>query len=95
MSFTGFSMNVDLTMDNDESCLKQMMECAVKYSMHIGFGWVKKIGVLAENCYTVVNPGGKVIMHYAKIHPFSYASENKFFKILCYKGYSDKRFYLL
>lgn len=80
MSFTGFSMNTDLTKENDLSTVKRMTAYAKQYHMDIGFGWVKDCGEKSENHYTVINRKGDVISDYVKIHPFSYGKENTKFQ---------------
>ena len=42
MSFTGFSMNTDMTQDNSYDTEEKMKELAKKYGMNIGFGRVEK-----------------------------------------------------
>ena len=79
MSFTGFSMNTDLTGEQDEYTLRVMSEVAKANSINIGFGWVEKTDLKSKNRYTVVNRNGDVVFSYSKIHPFSYAGEDKKF----------------
>ncbi len=79
MSFTGFSMNTELTGENDGYTLHKMNTLSKKYGKAVGFGWVFKDGEKAENHYTVTD-GGEVLSDYVKIHPFSYGGENKYFK---------------
>ena len=80
MSFTGFSMNTDVTKEKDDRTIKKMQDFASRYNVAIGFGWVKDCGNKSENHYTVVNKNGKIISDYVKIHPFSYAGENERFQ---------------
>ena len=44
MSFTGFSMNTDLTKERNLETASYMTGYAVKYHTAIGFGWVKDCG---------------------------------------------------
>lgn len=93
MSFTGFSMDTDLTGEEASDILR----CAVvdriagwarEYHMYIGFGWVKRDAFHAEgekrrwseNHYTIVDRTGSVISDYIKIHPFSYGGEARAFR---------------
>ncbi len=82
MSFTGFSMNVSAVEETlegrDYYTISEMKKLATAYDIHVGFGWVKK-GDKAENHYTIVNPKGKIISDYIKIHPFSYGKEDQYF----------------
>ena len=79
MSFTGFSMNIENTSEKDFKNIDIIKNIAFKNSVYIGFGWVKPSGGKAENHYTVISPEGVIICDYIKIHPFSYAGEDKFF----------------
>lgn len=80
MSFTGFSMNTDITKENENQTLERMEKYARKYEIAIGFGWVKDCGLRAENHYTIVDKNGNLLSDFTKIHPFSYAGENEKFK---------------
>lgn len=80
MSFTGFSMNTEVTKENKSVTIEYCQNIAKKCKIAIGFGWVKDCGEKCENHYTVVNEAGKIISDYAKIHPFSFSDENKFFR---------------
>lgn len=80
MSFTGFSMNTDITKENDSITIKQMIRYSKLYNMAIGFGWVKDCGEKSENHYTIVSKNGEILSDYAKIHPFSYSGEDKKFQ---------------
>lgn len=79
MSFTGFSMNTDVTSEDDEFTIGKMSEIAIKNGVVIGFGWVNRTGAKCKNMYTLVNKDGSVISSYAKIHPFSYSREDEKF----------------
>lgn len=79
MSFTGFSMNTELTKETDESTIAFISELSSKHRINVGFGWVRDCGEKSENHYTVVDKTGAVISDYAKIHPFSYSGEDKKF----------------
>ncbi len=80
MSFTGFSMHTDVTKEKDEQTIKRMRDCARRYHMAVGFGWVKDCGEKSENHYTVVGKNGEVLSDYVKIHPFSYMKEDAYFQ---------------
>lgn len=80
MSFTGFSMNIDVTKERHMETVSKMTEYAKQYQTAIGFGWVKDCGKKAENHYTVVNKSGEIISDYTKIHPFSFSGEDKKFQ---------------
>ena len=40
MSFTGFSMNTDITMDSGERGIQRLRALALLYDVSIGFGWL-------------------------------------------------------
>ena len=61
MSFTGFSMNTDITMDSGERGIQRMRALAQQYDVSIGFGWVKdctRVCGKCENHYTIVDGEG-------------------------------------
>lgn len=81
MSFTGFSMNTDVTSDNSRDTENRMKELAKKYGINIGFGRVEKCDDnLSLNLYEIVDSNGEIILTYAKRHPFSYGGEGTVFK---------------
>ncbi len=80
MSFTGFSMNTDLTAEFSRETVVRMSDIAKKYNVNIGFGWVRKKASKSENVYTILDSSGKLISEYVKIHPFSYSGEDKYFQ---------------
>lgn len=79
MSFTGFSMNTNVTKEADYETVNRVTEYAQKYDLAIGFGWVRDCGEKSENHYTVVNRKGEIISDYIKIHPFSFSGEDQKF----------------
>ena len=80
MSFTGFSMNTDKTKENNGETLAAMADIARKNNIAVGFGWVLDCKEKAKNMYTVLDKNGKILAEYAKIHPFSFAGEDRFFE---------------
>lgn len=78
MSFTGFSMNTDITSESDGYTKEFVSKLALKHHIGIGFGWVER-NELAYNHYSIVNDEGVIISDYKKIHPFSYADEDRYF----------------
>lgn len=79
MSLTGFSMNTKETAEKNIAVLHNFSDMAIRYHMAIGIGWTKQGERLAENHYSIIDGEGNLISDYTKIHPFSYADENKFF----------------
>lgn len=80
MSFTGFSMNTEITKEKEQKTISQMIDLARKYDIALGFGWVKDCGEKSENHYTIVDSLGNILSDYTKIHPFSYSGEDKKFQ---------------
>lgn len=79
MSLTGFSMNIRATAEEEKKTVHEFCRLAVRHNVTIGVGWTKRSDELAENHYTVIGREGEVLSDYVKIHPFSYADEDKFF----------------
>ena len=79
MSFTGFSMNTEVTSESDCYTVGVMSEIAKKNDITIGFGWVEISGKKCKNRYSVIDKNGYLLSSYAKIHPFSYSGENEKF----------------
>lgn len=78
MSMTGFSMNPERIYETTKEniTLNTMTEYASYYKVAVGFGYVLKENGYT-NRYTIVDSMGNIICDYAKIHPFSYAGEEK------------------
>lgn len=79
MSFTGFSMNIGFTAENNNYTVNRIKSLCKKYNIAIGFGWTEKCGNKAKNCYTVLDKNAEELSTYVKIHPFSYGNEDKYF----------------
>lgn len=80
MTLTGFSMNTkEIAEDNNET-IDWFKNKALNYGLYIGFGHVIKVKEKGENRFTIVSPDSKEILSYAKIHPFSYSFEDKYFE---------------
>ncbi|MGE4497254.1 MAG: nitrilase-related carbon-nitrogen hydrolase [Deferribacterales bacterium] len=81
MTLTGFTMNTALSAEDEDSSLTvdAFKGLAVKNCMDIIFGCVFKAGKKAVNAMVYVDSSGAVQGIYKKIHPFSYAGEDKFF----------------
>ena len=79
MALTGFSMNTSLIGDSDNDTLEFFVEVSSKYNIYIGFGYVEG-RLCSKNKYSVVAPGGKSLVNYTKIHPFSFGRETEFYE---------------
>lgn len=96
MSFTGFSMNIVNTMESNGETLGVMRNIAKKYSIAVGFGWVKDCNGRAENHYSILDSMGIVLTDYVKIHSFGYGGEgNQFIRGNKIKFFSYKEFSLV
>lgn len=85
MSFTGFSMNLEVIGEREEDSVTtaKMQELAQKYSIAIAFGWAalgKKPGDKGTNRFTLVEASGKKLAEYSKLHPFSYGKEDEHYE---------------
>lgn len=79
MSFTGFSMNIDNTGEDDSSTIDIIKKMALENAVAIGFGWVERTELKGKNHYSIVDKNGILVGDYVKIHPFSFAKEDRFF----------------
>ena len=79
MSLTGFSMHTDKTKEVHRETVQKVGELARQYQTAIGVGWVKDLGALCENHYSILAPEGE-LLDYAKLHPFRYAGEHQYFQ---------------
>lgn len=79
---TGFSFNIEKTADRDESTLRFLSELARDHEIYVhGARTVHPPGHShARNHATVVDPSGRVLADYAKIHPFSLGKEHERFQ---------------
>ncbi|MBQ9604692.1 MAG: carbon-nitrogen family hydrolase [Firmicutes bacterium] len=98
MSLTGFSMNTEKTKEHNRETVKLFETLAKENKIAVGFGWVQAAGEKARNMYTVLDENGSLIAEYAKIHPFSFAGEDKYFEggnELCRFEYKGVKFGLV
>lgn len=81
MTLTGFSMNTDLTTETNRETVDFARMLAEQYDISIGIGWTKSVDTedLCENHYSIVTPKEEAL-DYAKIHPFTYSGEDKFYR---------------
>lgn len=82
MTLTGFSMDVKkISESNDGETIGWFKNVAKSYNIIIGFGFVEKTrSDIGKNKFIMVNCEGIIISNYTKIHPFSYGSEDKYYK---------------
>jgi len=81
MTLTGFTMNASTMAEylNDET-VAFFSELARGYRTNVFAGVIEREGKNYFNTLVHLNPSGKLKAKYRKIHPFSYSSENKFYK---------------
>lgn len=81
MTLTGFSTNISLIAENESKSetVNKFQELSKCYEMAIVFGAVIKDNSKALNKSIFVNNEGIVLGEYAKIHPFSFSGEDKYF----------------
>lgn len=82
MTLTGFSMNLDKVAEDRLSSrtAAAFSELARKYTVSVVAGVVIRKGDRAENTLIAFDRDGAEKARYAKIHPFSFASEDRFFQ---------------
>ena len=81
MTLTGFSNDVSLLSENerDSFSIKSFSNLAKNYNIAIIFGMISSHGNKGLNRSLMIDKNGKIIGNYTKIHPFSFANEDKFF----------------
>jgi predicted amidohydrolase len=81
MTLTGFSMNTRKNSEemSSSASTRFFSELAKTYSIYIVFGLAAKKMKSVNNAAIVIDPRGKMIAQYSKIHPFSYGKENRYF----------------
>lgn len=95
MTLTGFSTNIKKTAEDENSSntIKNFQDLAKQYGIAIHFGVVISDKNKALNKSCVIDDYGNIISMYSKIHPFSFAGEDKLFNpgnalsIVDLKGY--------
>ncbi len=85
MSFTGFSLNLDLIGENisDSYTMQRIRVLAKEYHIAIGYGWAalpEQSEKKGTNRFTIIDSNGTILSDYAKIHPFTYGGESDIFK---------------
>jgi predicted amidohydrolase len=84
MTLTGFSMNITaIGEEMANSSTKEWFEgLASEHQLALGFGMVEKRGMQTKgfNRFIIVDKTGQTLLNYAKIHPFAYAGEDRFYE---------------
>lgn len=81
MTLTGFSMHTDKISESFETSdtIAFFQNKSIQYHMAIIFGYVEKHDTKAFNRLVLVDQG-KILIHYAKIHPFSFGEESLYYQ---------------
>ncbi len=81
MTLTGFSMNIDKTAEAEDAnnSLREFQKIACENEVAIIFGMVIKDNEKAKNRAYFIDKSGEILASYDKIHPFSFAGEDKYF----------------
>ncbi|WP_066163946.1 nitrilase-related carbon-nitrogen hydrolase [Aliarcobacter cryaerophilus] len=81
MTLTGFSNNISLTAEDFENSetINSFSILAKNFNIAVNFGVVIKDKDKALNKSILIDNFGNILAHYSKIHPFSFANEDKFF----------------
>ena len=77
MVLTGFTMNIDKLILQEEEIINWFKDKAIKNNINIGFGYAIKEGTKGSNKFAIVSKDGVLLANYSKIHPFSYGGEDK------------------
>ena len=81
MTLTGFTMNARKMAENSSGeSIEFFSNFARNKKLHVFCGIIEKSGKYFYNVLIHINTVGKTVAKYRKIHPFSYSSENKFYK---------------
>lgn len=81
MALTGFTMNLDSLILEEEDVLMWIKNQAKKYKICIGLGYAVKKKDKGDNKYVIVSDEGEILVNYKKIHPFSFAGEKEKYSI--------------
>jgi predicted amidohydrolase len=81
MTLTGFSMNIELIAEQRDKSqtIDYFCQQAKKHEIAIAFGLVLKEKDKATNNLIIIDKKGIILSSYAKIHPFSFSGENKYY----------------
>ena len=81
MTLTGFSNNINLTAENFENSqtIKNFSILAKEFNIGIVFGVAIQDKAKAFNKSILMDQNGEVLGEYSKVHPFSFAGEDKYF----------------
>lgn len=81
MTLTAFTMNIEVVneIESDSFTIKLFQKLATANKIAIVFGVIIKEDEEASNRLYFVNEKGEILSKYKKIHPFTFANEDKYF----------------
>lgn len=81
MTLTGFSMNIGVTAEEEETSptVESFRRLSVEFGIGTIFGVVFRHNKKATNNAVYIDGTGKTIGKYQKVHPFSFSGEDKYF----------------
>lgn len=81
MTLTGFSMDIEAIAESERTSktVEKFTRMATKHQINLMFGVVIRADNRARNVLYFVDKKGDIKASYTKIHPFTYAGENKYF----------------
>ena len=81
MTLTGFSMNIGITAEEEETSptVESFRRLSTEFGIGTIFGVVFRHNKKATNNAVFLDGTGKTIGKYQKVHPFSFSGEDKFF----------------
>jgi len=81
MTLTGYSLEIATTAEEPENSwtIKEFQKLAKQFGIAIVFGLAVKNGQKAKNRAICIDANGEILATYDKIHPFSFAKEERLF----------------
>lgn len=82
LTLTGFTMKSrEFALTRDSELIGRVRRMAMRYKTAVGFGCViDENGSGPKNTYMIIDKEGNRIAEYAKMHPFSYAGEDRHYR---------------
>lgn len=82
LSFTGFSMSIKNLADFHLETVNYISSLCKSYHINAGIGYIEGNfeSIKGKNNYALIDSRGKLLCNYTKIHPFSYANEDKYYE---------------
>lgn len=85
----GFTMKVDEVADQGQQTGQFFCDLAKRYQVTLIGGNIIKPDDRGRNIAIVAGPEGQILMTYEKIHPFSFATEDRYYKAGEHVGWFD------